>query len=77
MLRDIARILVRIPDDRNNIIAARDFVVLEPVIERLCNTRAVLLDVCDGVDERSDRVVDVDDQDFPIRFAAVVGSNTA
>jgi hypothetical protein len=77
VLRDVASILIRIPNNGNNIIATPDFVVLEPIVERLDNTRAVFLDVFDCVDERSDRVVNVDDQDLPVGFAAIVGSDTA
>jgi hypothetical protein len=73
VLRDITRVLVRIADDRNNPVPARDFVVLEPVVKGFRDAGAEFLDVFDAVDERCDWVFDVDDQDFPVRLAAVVG----
>ena len=73
MLRDITRVPVRIPNNRNNPIPARDLVILEPVVKGFRDAGAEFLDVFDAVDERCDWVFDVNDQDFPVRLAAVVG----
>jgi hypothetical protein len=77
VLRDVASVLISIANDGNNVVPTRDFVVLEPIVKRLRNARTVFLDVGDSVDERRDRVVYIDYQDFPICFTAVVGCDTA
>jgi hypothetical protein len=73
MSRNITRVLVPIADDRNNPVPARNFIVLEPVVKGFRDAGAEFLDVFDAVDERCDWVLDVDDQDFPVRLAAVIG----
>jgi len=77
VLRDVARILISIANNRDYIVAARNLVVLEPIIERLRDARTVLLNICDGVDERCNWVIDVDDENFPVGFSAVVGCDAA
>ena len=75
VVSDIASVLVRIAGDRNNIVTACDFVVLEPVVESSGHAGTVILNVFDCVHIRCDRVVDVDHHDLPVSLAAVVGSN--
>ena len=73
MLRNITRILIHISNDRNDAVSAGDLVILEPIVERLSDAGAIFLDVFDRVHEGSDGIFDVDHQDFPVGFAAVVG----
>ena len=61
MLGNITRVLIRIPDNRDNTVTTRNFVVLEPRVKRLCDARAVLLNVRDSIDERRDRIIDIND----------------
>jgi hypothetical protein len=72
MPRDITRILVSIADDRDNSIPAGDFVILEPIVKGLRDSRAEFLDILDRVHERSDGVAHVDHEDFPVGLAAVI-----
>jgi hypothetical protein len=73
MLSNITRILVRIANDRNDPVPAGDFVVLEPIVNRLGDARAGFLDVLDAINVGSDRVFDVNHEDFPVGLTAVVG----
>ena len=73
MLRNITRVLIRVTNDGNDAVSAGDLVVLEPIVERLSDTGAIFLDILNAVHILGDRVFDVDYQDFPVGFAAVVG----
>jgi len=77
MFGDIARILISVSDNRNNIVPTCDFVVLEPIVERLRDARAEFLNIVDRIYERGDRISDVDHDDLPVCLAAVVGRYTA
>ena len=70
---DVASVLVSLPNNRNDTIAPGNFVIREPLIKRFRDSRAKFLDILNAVHILGDRVFDVDYQDFPVGFAAVVG----
>lgn len=75
MLGNVASVLVCVADNRDDIAAASDLVVLEPVVVSGGDARTILLDIFDGVDVGCDGIVDVDYHDLPVGFAAVIGSD--
>ena len=80
LLDDLVRegdVVVAAADEGDDVAAARDLVVREPVLPRLDDAGAELLDVLERADVRGDGVLDVDGDDLPVSLAAVVGREGA